>query len=306
LQTTVPNPTGASDRWLAYARLIRLPNVFSAVADVAMGTVLLNVVSVSDADGWGWLAASSALLYAGGMVSNDLFDLEEDRRDRPKRPLPAGAVPLRSAVLLAAVLFVVGVALAAVRGSASGLVAVALVGAIFAYNGWLKRTPIGPPAMGACRLINVVLALSPALAAVDSLPTAVWLAPLANGLYITGVTLIAKKETTVSPRGLLVAGAATIGFGFVVHAVLVAMLGEPTFWWRAAGIAFSIVLFHRIGQALHDPAPSNVQRAVKTGVLGLIAFDALAVLGLGQPLAAILILGLLAPALLLGRWLYST
>ena len=33
-----------------------------------------------------------ALFYTAGMILNDVADLEVDRRERPERPLPSGAV----------------------------------------------------------------------------------------------------------------------------------------------------------------------------------------------------------------------
>ena len=75
--------------WL---RLIRVPNVFTAMADVAMGYFF---VAGAGCFGWregmllGLLVVASSLLYSAGMVLNDVFDYDEDCRDRPMRPLPS-------------------------------------------------------------------------------------------------------------------------------------------------------------------------------------------------------------------------
>ena len=49
--------------------------------------------------GWvlGLLVAASTALYASGVVLNDVFDLEQDRQDRPDRPLPSARISLRAA-----------------------------------------------------------------------------------------------------------------------------------------------------------------------------------------------------------------
>src|SRR5258706_9194495 len=50
------------------------------------------------------IAAASTLIYWMGMVTNDLFDLEKDRRSHPDRPLPRGEASRSSALALAALL----------------------------------------------------------------------------------------------------------------------------------------------------------------------------------------------------------
>jgi 4-hydroxybenzoate polyprenyltransferase len=69
----------------------------------------------------------------------------------------------------------------------------------------------------------------------------------------------------------------------------------------AFGFFVGIPIFH----AINDPIPKNVQAAVKRCILGLIALDAiLATAYVG--LWGLLILLLWAPALYLGRRVYST
>src|SRR5262245_24632863 len=77
--------------WLAYARLFRLPNVFTALADVAMGYFFIER-AIARLDVFLALLGASACLYTAGMVLNDVYDLEIDRRERPSRPLPSGRI----------------------------------------------------------------------------------------------------------------------------------------------------------------------------------------------------------------------
>ena len=70
--------TNVPSRALVFARLTRLPNVFTALADIALAVV------VTGAEQFGFhymlLATSSACLYTSGMVWNDYFDIEQDAR----------------------------------------------------------------------------------------------------------------------------------------------------------------------------------------------------------------------------------
>src|SRR5262245_29074995 len=86
----------------AYAQLIRLPNVFTAAADIVLGAVAGVEFAGGALPQWwqaklGLLLAASACLYSGGMVWNDFFDLKQDKRERPFRPIPSGRIRRRTA-----------------------------------------------------------------------------------------------------------------------------------------------------------------------------------------------------------------
>ncbi len=109
----------------SYLELLRLPNVFTAAADVAMGFFFVQAAwafndetdppSLLRIGIWtvGLLIAASAALYLAGMVLNDVFDLELDREEQPWRPLPSGRISLAAAQRLGWNLLSVGVLLAA-------------------------------------------------------------------------------------------------------------------------------------------------------------------------------------------------
>src|SRR5688500_9566955 len=115
-------PPPSRPRLLAFAQLLRLPNVFTAFADLALAACLGMAVY----PGWrdsglavavALLALASGCLYLSGMVWNDVFDLAEDTRDRPFRPLPSGRVTVRTAAGLGVVLVLLGVAFAVLAGA---------------------------------------------------------------------------------------------------------------------------------------------------------------------------------------------
>src|SRR5437867_1878949 len=129
---------------LAYAQLVRLPNVFTALADIGMAALVSRALR-AHAGAVVLLLLASSCLYCAGMVWNDYFDLEQDRRERPFRPLPSGRVTPRAAAALGAALFAAGVAFAALAGllgegfrPAPVILAVLLVLTILLYDGVLK------------------------------------------------------------------------------------------------------------------------------------------------------------------------
>src|SRR5262249_56660474 len=122
-----------------YAQLVRLPNLPTALADICLGALATHALPGRWA-AFGLLLVASACLYSGGMVWNDFFDLEQDRRERPFRPLPSGRVSRRAAAVLGTGLFAAGLGCAAAAGTDSLILAGLLVLAILAYDAWLKRT----------------------------------------------------------------------------------------------------------------------------------------------------------------------
>jgi 4-hydroxybenzoate polyprenyltransferase len=74
-----------TSRSIAWLQLMRLPNVFTAMADVAMGFWFTHE-SLSPLGQLVLLLISSSCLYTCGMILNDVYDLEQDRRERPNFP----------------------------------------------------------------------------------------------------------------------------------------------------------------------------------------------------------------------------
>jgi 4-hydroxybenzoate polyprenyltransferase len=296
-----------------YAQLVRLPNVFTALADICLGALVTGALPAR----WlpfALLLLASACLYSGGMVWNDYFDLEQDRRERPFRPLPSGKVTPHAALLLGVVLLGAGGGLAWLAGwlhstgTTTAILAGCLIAAILLYDGWLKRTWAGPVGMGACRFLNVLLGLS--LAEPPRWQLSIYLA-LVVGVYIVGVTWFARREAHTSNPALLAGAAAVMLVGLLLSLPVPVFLAESP-WPRNTlllfpylVVAFGFLVGIPVWRAIAEPAPDRVQAAVKRAVLGLVVLDAiLATAAVGW--YGLLLLLLLLPALYLGRWLYST
>src|SRR5438874_1337202 len=95
----------------AWLQLFRAPNLFTVPGDPVAGYLLVVRGSFTGAV----FAAIGASLcfYCAGLVLNDIADIEEDRRDRPMRPLPSGAIDLRTAHIVGASLLAGGLAICA-------------------------------------------------------------------------------------------------------------------------------------------------------------------------------------------------
>lgn len=298
-------------RLLAYLQLLRAPNVFTAMADVWLG-YLVTQGNPEPYAAFACLLGASSGLYLAGMVLNDVFDREQDARQRPTRPIPSGRVPLRMAQRLGWGLWLAGIALgwlaAWITGTwLPGVVATCLAAAVVLYDSLLKRTPAGPLGMGACRLLNVLLGAS---AGGGPLPPFVWVMAGGLGIYIAGVTWFARTEAVASSWPQLTAALGVMLAGLATIASFVYWPGgefAPPGQWPIAWALFGLVVANRCLRAVFDPRPATVQVAVKMSILAVIVIDAMACYGaLAEPFWPVAIVSLLVPTLLVGRWVYST
>ena len=129
---------------IAWLQLLRLPNVFTALADVAMG-YLVTHGNVQPTGHFALLAAASGLLYLSGMVLNDVFDAEVDARERPERPIPSGRISRRAAAACGVALLTSGCVVGwfvsyLAHDWRPGVVCTLLAICIVLYDWTLKRT----------------------------------------------------------------------------------------------------------------------------------------------------------------------
>lgn len=179
-----------ASRWRTWLQLFRAPNLFTVPGDPLAGYLLAVHGSFNGAVLWA--LAASLSFYAAGLLMNDLADLEEDRRERPQRPLPGGAASPRAAWIVSFSLVAAGLAMCAfINGTALGVGAL-LAGAMAFYNFCAKRVAVlGALNMGLCRGLNVLLG---AAAAGFVLPPSISAACL-TAVYIAAVTHLSRFET---------------------------------------------------------------------------------------------------------------
>jgi 4-hydroxybenzoate polyprenyltransferase len=290
--------------WRPYLQLVRLPAVFSAWSNVLAG----HLIATGGAPRWALLVLQIGIatcLYWGGMVINDCFDLAEDRRERPGRPLPSGQVAVPVAWGLGFGLVVAGVALGLAAGGATLWLTLGLAAAVLLYDGVLKSGPLGPLAMGLCRYLNWLMALSAVPLTAASLALA---APAL--LYTFGVTALSRAETGGDVRGsrLWAGSALAATLAALVGLYLTGTLTQPI------GLGAGILMLGWLATGLRRlrpdaagrPSAPQVQAQVRTLLLGMVPLDAVLLLGAGLWLPGLLLPLLLLPARRLGQRLYIT
>ncbi len=309
--------TSRFSSWLPLARLLRLPNVFTAQADILL-TILITlfVVEHHGDTSFVWRAiliyVASSFFYLGGMVWNDYFDQKEDLIHRPFRPIPSGQIRSKTALRIALLLSSLGLFTVLIicnlkeewdwspLGIASGLLV-----AILLYNGLLKSYWIGPFIMALCRFIHIFLGFS---ISIESVPFHIQF-HLASiiGLYILGITYFARQEEQQSQSNSLRFAAGIVAFALIVALgfPLQQKLGESLSAFPYLLVGFGFYIGRPIFRAIQQPNPRFVQQAVKTSILGLIILDSiLATVFAGY--YGLLLIVLLLPARQIGKWVYST
>ncbi|MBA2480489.1 MAG: UbiA family prenyltransferase [Planctomycetes bacterium] len=261
-----------------------------------------------------WVPLASFLLYAAGMLWNDLHDVERDRVLNPRRPLPSGRVGLPAAYVVG-VLLVVGALLAGyLAESHIGFYAAGVVLSLaLLYDFAAKSVPyVGSLVMGLVRsshAIFVLLVLGPeymqlALGIGHDPARQPWLLsyPLILGLYIFGVTLISELESRRARRWELLVGGGVIALALalscarVVNAHWVVELGNRLH--AAAPVAIAAVMAVGLTilgilvvsiarpylEALRTGKQALVGATVRAALGGIILLDALIAIS-GHPLA---------------------
>ena len=300
-----------------YLLLVRLPNVFTTPSNILVG--YLATTPPAEADGFhlAALMVSSGLLYIAGIVLNDYFDVEVDRRERPSRPLPSGSISKERAMSIALIALAAANAIALAVSPASLAVSAALTAAIIAYDYRLKRSPAGPFAMGSTRFLNVILGASPALsAAVASGGRAVpvpgiWAAAIfaATSLfvYIIAIMILSKKEAGNEKPNT--SAAFSIIFAMIASIALAGIFLLQLQWVFLINLMiFAAVIIATYKRLITESSPDSnlVQQAIKNMVISIIILDSVFVSGMAGFPYGMATLVLIAPAILLAKKLYVT
>ena len=133
--------------------------------------------------------------------------------------------------------------------------------------------------------------------------------PFVVGVYVAALTGLAQAEAKpnhlssqpLAAWAVILVAAVLLG-PWIVQTGTVAT--ESKFAPVLAGV-WAMLLAIPLWRAVSEPTPVRVQAAVRVGILGLIPLDALLAFA-GTGWIGLSLLALLVPALILGRWVYST
>lgn len=281
-----------------YLQLIRPANVLTAVGDILAGAAIA---------GWAgstlvyWplilLCFSSALLYAGGIVFNDIFDLAVDRIERPERVIPSGRISKNSAIALGIFCLATGVLLAFVVNIIAGVIACLVAVCAMLYDRFGKRHPwFGPVNMGMCRSLNLLLGMAVA----SALPGQWYLYAWVPLVYIFAITLISRGEVHGGRSNTIIASG-VLYLTVIVFQFFIAARQHQLLPVSVALLLFAFMIFPPLIRAIRTPSGKNIGKSVKAGVIGLIAMDAAWAASFGAYIIALVIFILLPISAFLGK-----
>ncbi len=309
---------GRLEDWI---QLVRLPNVFSLIANCAAAAIIA-VGSLSKLNTVIPLFFVSILAYWAGMIFNDVNDLEEDRKHRPDRPLAAGKISPAVANHVATAMLMLGLLVLSIvvvlaKGDSEFMVYslgcyCLLWLSIRLYNSKLKATLLGPLLMGLCRALNILVVGYAMLgvywekefSTVVEFPDTMVAYAVAMGVYICGITVYASREEQSSNQGALALGIILELAGLVVIGCLPMWTpGRPVSWYFPTNSAYPVLIgligltiLNRGIQGVVHPVPRKVQLAVKHAILSIIMIDAAIVLVFAGQWYGIGVVLLLLPA----------
>ena len=335
----------AGGQWRPYLELVRPPALLTAAADSLAGWAwVVSVINISASTtqltlslhsvSWSLvyfvtpclLGLVSAMVYAAGMATNDLFDYEEDLRDRPFRPLPSGRVSIKEAWSFALLLQLSSIGtfgiLLYLWGSRSIVplgVCLTTILMTYLYNRVFKDTLVAPLLMGLCRFGNFWIGASLIYAFplenehfISTLDfTLPLLASLGTLIYVSALTALSRFETTGGTMARVWGG------------VLLMMSTHPL-WWYGSGILLEHTLLKTCslliitlsctlwlgnkmkGLLRGDTSEQQVQLAVGSGIRGVALGNICLCILFGYWSLAMVIFIMALAAGRVARWFYAT
>ena len=290
-------------KWFAMLQLMRPANIITAIADVIAGIAIAgflipDLINSQLTIHIILLCVSTAGLYAGGIVFNDIFDIEDDKINRPERVIPSGRLLLKEANILGIILFTIGIISAFTVSLFSGVLAITIMALALLYDKFGKHHGfLGPINMGLCRGVNLILGMS----INPDLEPEIFLIGLLPVIFIAAITLTAQKETKGKNK-------AAIGLAMLLDAIIVLgfiLIGQ-NFNFSFKNTFLFLLLWYGLNtvakfKAIINNNPKLIQKAVKTGILSLIPLNASYVAGFSSIYIAIIVLCLLPISLFLSK-----
>ena len=297
-----------------YLTLIRFPNLFTLPSNVFAGYFSTHIQNAIEINSIVLVILVSVCLYAAGVIFNDVADRQTDRKERPNRPIPSGKITQRNAILLAMLLIVISITVSYFISVVTLIIVFVLITSIFLYDFVLKNSLFGPAAMGATRVLNIVLGSSPNLSnSIDGETDYVFyrlgLVCISEFIYISSITAISKYEINENQssklgrlHALLFLSPIIIG----VYAVSIGLFNNNT--WIYLFIFGSFILsMLKVTTSKVPMTNAMLQKTISLLIIGIIVHDAVYIGGsLDSWYFGMSIFVLLVPAILLGKRFYVT
>ena len=172
-----------------YLQLVRLPGIFTAFSNVLIG-YFFSFTFNSEIFLLPYLLTTSGMLFCSGMIFNDYFDYNLDKKERSFRPLASGKISKKNALLIGFIFLLLANISASFLGFDSLIISLILTCAILFYNFKLKSISfLGIINLSIIRMLNILLGFSIIGISFEYIQ---YLIPL--GIFVFGISILAKNE----------------------------------------------------------------------------------------------------------------
>ncbi len=310
-----------------YFQLFRVPNIFTVPPDILAGyfVTAINNLTIVNYYNILLLVFSSIFLYVGGMITNDLFDINKDRIERPTRPLVSGKIKESTTILLAILFFGLGILLASLLTITSTIISIFLVIMILSYNLRLKNGSLRPFVMGGIRSLNIIYGSTSNYDFFNNLtyniePSFLFTAIInltiltsVSFIHIFTLTWMSKRETEEENRQFKKSlDLKKIFNNYLFLLIIILCLGiiflPNKYLFLVSFIPFllsiTIIFYNKIHKKKYGYM--DIQYIVKNMIILLILLDTSFVIGSNEIFMGSLSLSMLIPCLFIGKKIHLT
>lgn len=292
-----------------YLVLVRLPNLFTLPSNILVGmaTVSSLAFTLTSFTQFLLLVTISVLLYCVGIVLNDLYDFDIDKKERPNRPLPSGKISRRSAIVLVAVFSTIALILSLQVSFSTLVISSILFSVIFGYDKYLKNTHAGPFTIASARVMNILLGTSVSLRSVDSYSQIVTLTfvLIITFVYVSLIGFISRYEVHGFSDNTKLLLPPAIVATVISSIILFTLMG---FFKLESLIILSLFSFIMIisFSRIYRRDSGRTQQIVRNMILSIIVLDSTFLTGIIGIELGLVVLTLMAPLLVLANKMYMT
>ncbi|MDW0177332.1 MAG: UbiA family prenyltransferase [Nitrososphaeraceae archaeon] len=292
-----------------YLALVRLPNLFTLPSNILVGMAIVSSLAftLTSFTQFLLLVTISVLLYCVGIVLNDLYDFDIDKKERPNRPLPSGKISRRSAIVLVAIFSTLALILSLQVSFSTLVISSILFSVIFGYDKYLKNTYAGPFTIASARVMNILLGTSVSLRSVDSYSQIVTLTfiLIITFVYVSLIGFISRYEVHGFSDNTKLLLPPAIVATVISSIILFTLMG---FFKLESLIILSLFSFIMIisFSRIYRRDSGRTQQIVRNMILSIIVLDSTFLTGIIGIELGLVVLTLMAPLLVLANKMYMT
>ena len=287
-----------------YLVLVRLPNLFTLPSNILVGIGAISSLAFTFASFTQFLllVTISVLLYCVGIVLNDLYDFDIDKKERPNRPLPSGKISRRSAIGLVAIFSTLALILSLLVSFSTLVISSILFLAIFGYDKYLKNTYAGPFTIATARAMNILLGTSVSFRSVDSYSQIVTLTfvLIITFVYVSLIGFISRYEVRgFSDNTKLLLPPAIVAI-VIFSIILFSLMGFFKLESLIILSLFSFIIIISFSR-IYRRDSGRTQQIVRNMILSIIVLDSTFLTGIIGIELGLAVLTLMVPLLVLAN-----